>query len=156
MPDGSRVSDGSGVPDGAPNLQAAERVGVVLVGHGHTASQLLEAARGVLPPGSLDGVSAVDAGVGQTPQLERLICDVLDTADQGKGVLLLVDLLGSSPCSCGMRNAAEDGHRFAVVSGLNLAMLLKLGILDRGETDLAGLAEACADSGRKSVTTRFK
>lgn len=124
-------------------------VGVVLVGHGRTASELLAAAAGILGEGSLVGVQAVDAGHGQTPKLDEDLCRVLEDADEGAGVLLVVDLWGASPCSCARKQAA--GRRVVILSGLNLAMLLKLAALDRQRLDPEALARACADSGRRAV-----
>lgn len=127
-------------------------VGVVIVGHGSTASQLLEAARGIVGSGSLDDVVAVDAGAGQTPELAQRLVEVIAGADRGAGVLLVVDLLGASPCSCGLRGGA--GHALALLSGLNLAMLLKLANLDRRSLSPLELAAACAASAQRSVTIR--
>lgn len=134
------------MPDDARPSTVA--VGVVLVGHGDSASRLLEAAQAIVPEGLHDLV-AVDAGVGQSPELEQSLCDGIETADRGRGVLLIVDLLGSSPCRCGMQEAA--GHEVMTLSGLNLAMLLKLASIDRAELELADLAEACAESGRRAI-----
>lgn len=126
------------------------QVGVVILGHGESASRLLRAARDIVSSG-LDDLVAVDAGEGQTPELERTLCDVIAQADEGRGVLLLVDLLGSSPCACGRREGA--GRGLTTVGGLNLAMLLKLASLDRGALEPSELAAACVDSGRRAVAT---
>jgi len=67
-------------------------------------------------------------------------------------VLVLVDLLGASPCQCAQREGA--GHDVVVLSGLNLAMLLKLAVLDRHDKSPAELAEACAASGKNAVAVR--
>lgn len=127
-------------------------VGVVVVGHGCTASALLAAARGILGPQTLPDVVAVDAGEGETPDLSEAICAAIDTADQGRGVAILVDLVGASPCNCAQRQG--DGHEIGVVAGLNLAMLLKLAALDRRTLGPAELASACADTGQRAVTVR--
>lgn len=124
-------------------------VGVVLVGHGRSASELLFAAEGIVGADALTGVRAVDAGRGQTPNLGQELCDVIDEADEGAGVLVLVDLWGASPCSCVQREA--QAHRGAILAGLNLAMLLKLAALDRRALDVKALAQACAESGRRAV-----
>lgn len=136
-----------------PSVAAVPAVGVVLVGHGRTASELLEAAAGIVGPDALEGVRAVDAGKGQTPKLDDDLCGVLEAADEGAGVLLLVDLWGASPCSCAQKQAV--GRRVAILSGLNLAMLLKLAALDRRRVDPEALARACADSGRRAVDIRL-
>ncbi|MCA9638185.1 MAG: hypothetical protein KC420_19285 [Myxococcales bacterium] len=127
-------------------------VGVVIVGHGSTASQLLEAARGIVGGDALDDVVAVDAGAGQTPELAQRLFAEIGAADHGAGVLLVVDLLGASPCSCGLREGV--GHSLALLSGLNLAMLLKLASLDRASLGPTELAAACAASAQRSVTIR--
>ena len=129
--------------------EAPAQVGVALVGHGETASQLLAAARKILGPEAFEGVIAVDAGEGETPTFSELLCGVLNGVDQGAGVLVVVDLLGASPCQCATRQGA--GHELAVLSGLNLAMLLKLGNLDRRSMRPVELAKACAESVHRAV-----
>ena len=65
-------------------------------------------------------------------------------------MLLIVDLVGASPCNCALREAGE--HPIVTLSGLNLAILLKLASLDRTELDAVALASELARSGRRSVT----
>jgi mannose/fructose-specific phosphotransferase system component IIA len=131
-------------------VSGGARVGVALVGHGVTASQILAAARGILPSDdALVDVVAVDAGPGETPELGPTLCNAIEALDQGRGVLLMVDLLGASPYRCATREGT--GHDFAVLSGMNLAMVLKLATLDRTELDPFEIAKACADSGQRSV-----
>ncbi len=125
-------------------------VGVVLVGHGRSASALLGAAEGIVDPSALQGVIAVDAGAGEDADLRARMCDAVVAADHGVGVLMIADMFGASPCSCGIRMAS--GHPLSVVAGLNLAMLLKLATLDRAALTPAELATACSDSGRRAIT----
>ena len=127
----------------------ADPVGVVLVGHGRSASALLGAAEGIVGSEALPGVVAVDAGAGETSDLRVRMCDAVLAADQGAGVLMIADMYGASPCSCGIRMAA--GHPLVVLAGLNLAMLLKLATLDRAALAPAELAAACGDSGRRAI-----
>lgn len=124
---------------------------MLLVGHGDTASHLLAAARRIVTDG-LDGVEALDAWDGRTPELDARICDRIGSRDHGRGVLILVDLMGSSPCSCALAQAS--GHDVVVVAGLNIAMLLKLATVDRRQLDVHAIAEACAESGRRAVVVR--
>ncbi|MCR9162055.1 MAG: PTS sugar transporter subunit IIA [Nannocystaceae bacterium] len=125
-------------------------VGVVVVGHGETASHLLRAARGIVSAGSLDGVIALDAGVGDSNTFTATMCAALDDVDQGRGVLMLIDLMGASPCQCGRREGQD--HHVVLLSGLNLAMLLKLSSLDRDSATPESLAQACARSGQRAVS----
>lgn len=125
-----------------------------MIGHGNTASTMLEAARSIMPD-CLAGVVAVDAGCGQTPELRARICAAVNQVDEGRGILLLADLMGSSPCMCGLRESTgHSEHGLALVTGLNLAMLTKLAVADR-HADLCVLAEACADSARRSVCVKI-
>jgi mannose PTS system EIIA component len=149
------AADGNSAPDSELesrlDSQSGAKCGVVLIGHGHTPSALLEAARAIIPGDGLADVVAIDAGCGQTPELREKICAAIERVDEGRGILLLADLMGSSPCMCGINESA--GHGIAVVSGLNLAMLTKLAIADRRSSPRE-LAEACADSGRRSVIVK--
>ncbi len=123
-------------------------VGVVLVGHGRTASALLDAARGILGEGALPGAIAVDAGVGETAELKARLGAALAAADRGAGVLLVADVYGASPCSCGIREAAGP---LVVLSGLSLGVLLKLAVLDREEQGPEAIASACVESARRAL-----
>lgn len=125
-------------------------VGVVVVGHGETASHILRAAQGIVPVGSLDDVIPLDAGVGDSEAFSASMCTALDEVDQGRGVLMLIDLMGASPCQCGRREGRS--HHVVLLSGLNLAMLLKLSSLDRASATAEQLAEACAQSGQRAVS----
>jgi PTS system mannose-specific IIA component len=126
-----------------------EKIGVAVVGHGTTASQMLAAARAIAGADALPDVLAIDAGPGETPSLSDTMCDAIATADRGRGVLVLVDLLGASPCQCAQREAA--GHPLLVVAGVNLAMLLKMTHIDRSATELDELARLCADAGHRAI-----
>lgn len=130
-------------------MTAPDPVGVAVVGHGSTASTLLAAARGIAPAGSLDGVLAIDAGLGETPTFSEAMCAAIAKADRGRGVVVLVDLFGASPCKCAQREGL--GHAMVVVSGLSLAMLIKLTGLDRRRLALQEIADACAEAGRRAV-----
>lgn len=123
-------------------------VGVVLVGHGRSASALLEAARGVCGEAGLADVIAVDAGRGETEELRARLRAALTAVDRGAGVLLIADAYGASPCTCGIR---EAGTPPVVLSGLSFNILLKLASLDRAALGPEELARACADSARRAL-----
>lgn len=123
-------------------------VGIVLVGHGRSASALLEAARGVCGEAGLADVVAIDAGRGETDDLKKRLRAALDAVDRGAGVLMIADAYGASPCSCGIREAAAPP---VVLSGLSFNILLKLASLDRSTLSPEELARACADSARRAL-----
>ena len=124
-------------------------VGLVVVTHGGAADCLLQAVAGILGP--LAAAVPVSVSMNETfdETLERVerACDEVDT---GAGVVLLVDLQGSSPYQACM--AMMDGSRpVEVVCGVNLAMLLKLATIDRCEPRPPELAELLREVGRRSI-----
>ncbi|MFV8753306.1 PTS sugar transporter subunit IIA [Nannocystaceae bacterium ST9] len=129
------------------------KCGIVIIGHGNTATALLDAARQLIPGEGLADAIAIDAGAGKTPEFEARVVAAIEMVDEGRGILLIADLMGSSPCMCGMRESA--GHGLAVVTGLNLAMLAKLATLDR-RTSPRELADACADSVGRSICVKVR
>lgn len=147
MADGSTQS-----PTQAPRTVAADaKCGIVIIGHGSTASALLEAARALVPGDGLADVVALDAGAGKTPEFKARVCEAIERVEQGRGVLLIADLMGSSPCMCGLQSS--EGHGFALLTGLNLAMLTKLGLADRSRSPRE-LADDCADSVHRSICVK--
>ena len=131
--------------------RAAAKCGIVVIGHGKTASVLLAAARSIIPGEGLADVVAIDAGVGQTPELTERVCEAVESVDEGRGILLIVDLMGSSPCMCGLQHS--EGHGFALVTGLNLAMLTKLALVDRRSSPRE-LAATCSESVHRSICVK--
>ncbi len=124
-------------------------VGLVVVTHGGAADCLLDAVAGILGP--LPASVPVSVSMDETfdDTLERIgrACDLVDA---GAGVVILVDLQGSSPYQACM--AMLDGSRAAeVVCGVNLPMLLKLATIDRCEPRPPELAQLLRDVGRRSI-----
>ena len=70
--------------------------------------------------------------------------------DDGAGVLLLVDVYGSTPFNVAM-TMADGTHSAEVVSGVNLPMLLKVATLDRCTLSPAALAAELQECGRRSI-----
>lgn len=124
-------------------------VGVVVVTHGDAATEMLAAARSIV--GELRGTIAVGLPVGTEMQeiLTRL-AQACDAVDEGAGVLLLVDIHGSTPFNAAM--ALLDGTRPAeVLCGVNLPMLIKLATTDRRGKLPETLAEELRDVARRSI-----
>src|SRR6185369_11197636 len=124
-------------------------VGVVVVTHGTSGMCLLEAA------GSIVGTLVETAAVGVS--MEEPFDDVVHRIEQacgqvdsGAGVLILVDIHGSSPFQACM--AMVDGTRpLEIVCGVNLPMLIKLATVDRRELRPAEMAELLREVGRRSI-----
>lgn len=125
------------------------QVGVVVVTHQQAAACLVAAARAIV--GKLPGVTAEPFKVGED---FRVMVDRLSRAceevDQGAGVLLLVDVHGSSPFHAAM--SMLDGTRLAeVLCGVNLPMLIKMATINRSLTTPMTLAEDLREAGRRSI-----
>ena len=129
-------------------------VGVVVVTHGQLAAELLNAAEMIV--GDLPHFAAVSIGwhddVGQArEEIARAIQRVREKAggseSQG-GVLVLADMFGGTPANLGVTFLEKD--KVEVITGLNLAMLMKLA-RPLKETDLLTLARDIREQGRNAI-----
>jgi len=130
------------------------RVGVVVVTHGQLAAELLNAAEMIV--GDLPHFAAVSIGwhedvEGAREEIGRAIARVREkagTPEQPAGVLVLADMFGGTPANLGVTFLETD--KVEVVTGLNLAMLMKLA-RPLKETDLLTLAREIRDQGRNAI-----
>ena len=73
-----------------------------------------------------------------------------DTVDRGDGVLLMVDMFGSTSSTLALSLLAD--RNVEVLTGVNLAMVLRA-MLNRKDTDLKTLSEDVLQYGRRNVTS---
>ena len=98
-------------------------IGIVIVAHGGLAREYLAAVEHVV--GKQQGFIAISvAAECDRDEKQREICDAADAVDQGDGVVVVVDMFGSSPSnlSMGACNCAER----QILYGANLPVLVKL------------------------------
>jgi PTS system mannose-specific IIA component len=130
------------------------KVGVVVVTHGQLAAELLNAAEMIV--GDLPHFAAVSIGwhddvdqareqIGQA--IERVRAKVA-TAERPGGVLVLTDMFGGTPANLGVTFLETD--KVEVITGLNLAMLMKLA-RPLKEMDLLTLARDIREQGRNAI-----
>ncbi len=120
-------------------------IGIVLIGHERIASEMLSAMEHVV--GKQPLIETLDVHDGQTPdELTRCLQAKIRACDLGKGVLLLADMFGGTPCNIAM-GCLQAGH-VEVVSGFNLPLLIKAATLRNKQTELEALAEQVVESGR--------
>jgi PTS system mannose-specific IIA component len=113
-------------------------VGIVVVGHGRLATEMLHTLESVLGP--VEAVEAVETRTGDTGDAIRAdIRGATERVDQGQGVIILTDMLGDTPTNQSLAIARETGAE--VVAGVNMPILIKLTTARRGmgATDLARL-----------------
>ena len=110
-------------------------IGLVLIGHTRIASEMKRALEFVVGEQVL--MEAVDATEDMTPEsLAEKLHQKIRSCDIGKGVLVLADMFGGTPCNVAM-GALEPG-RVEVVSGFNLPLLIKAVSM---RTQVAGVSE---------------
>ena len=122
-------------------------IGVVVVTHGQLATELLNAAEMIV--GDLPRFQAVSIGWHDDVTVAHAaIAAAIAKVDAGAGVLLLTDMFGGTPSNLAM--AFLDAGRLEVVTGVNLAMLIKLA---RGteERDLLAQARGLCEHGRAAI-----
>ncbi len=120
---------------------------ILLLTHDGIGAGLLNTVRymlGELPAGV--EAMAVDSDAA-TEDLERRANDLLHRLDGGDGVLILTDLVGSTPANLADRLAT--GPRVRAVAGLNLPMLVKA--LNYGHLPPAELAAKAVEGGRDGI-----
>ena len=98
-------------------------IGIVIVAHGGLAKEYLAAAEHVL--GKLKNIEAIPTAAEVDREAKQAeICEAADRVDQGDGVVVVVDMFGSSPSNLAMKACAGGGRR--IMYGANLPMLVKL------------------------------
>ena len=130
------------------------KVGVVVVTHGQLAAELLNAAEMIV--GDLPHFTAVSIGWHDDVDLAReeigraieRVRERVATPEQPGGVLVLADMFGGTPANLGVTFLESD--KVEVITGLNLAMLMKLA-RPLKETDLLTLAREIRDQGRHAI-----
>lgn len=122
--------------------------------HGQLAAELLNAAEMIV--GDVPHFTAVSIGwhedVDQAREeigraIERVRARA-GTPEEPAGVLVLTDMFGGTPANLGVTFLEAD--KVEVITGLNLAMLMKLARPPK-ETDLLTLARDIREQGRNAI-----
>jgi len=121
-------------------------VSVLLVTHGNIGESLLDAAEQIL--GSLPlQTDALSVSSRIEPEVLSAIAKrKIEQLDQGHGILIMTDLYGATP-----HNIAKhlSNHHIAVVSGLNLSMLLRT--MNYCDCDLDSLSHIAETGGHVGI-----
>mgnify|MGYP003353779220 CR=1 FL=1 len=122
-------------------------IGMVLVTHGHLASEFRAALEHVVGPQK----QLIAISIGPEDDMERRRADIIEAiheADSGEGVVLLTDMFGGTPSNLAI--SVMDGQKTEVVAGINLPMLIKLASV-RGECNLENAVAQAQEAGRKYI-----
>lgn len=111
---------------------SAPSVGVVVVGHGRFAAEMVETLLSVV--GDVDGIEGVacrpDA---ESEMIREAILQAVERVDEGVGCIVFTDMLGDTATNASLEVAKlRDGVE--VVAGVNMPMLVKLTTSRTGST----------------------
>lgn len=94
-------------------------------------------------------MKALSVGNDPSPeQLAELGCSYAKELNNGKGVLVLTDMIGSTPCNVAQKIKATD-IQVKVISGVNLPILFR--ILNYPELELDVIARNAINAGREGI-----
>jgi PTS system mannose-specific IIA component len=122
-------------------------VGIVVVGHGRLAEEMVRTLEDVLGP--LDGLASVATSYDDGPdEIRSRIASAVRGVDCGDGAIIVTDMLGDTPTNLSIAVARETGAE--VVAGVNMPILVKL-TTARGEMDARSLARFIQRYGQEHI-----
>ena len=127
-------------------------IGLILICHGNLGAELLRTAEGIV--GSIEGVRTIsNVGIAPETVTERLR-EAIDSFDDPSGILLMVDLFGSScwrvAMTCTASTPKDSTVPIAVLSGMNLGTVLSFS-QKRQTMQFRELAEAMATDAQRGI-----
>jgi mannose PTS system EIIA component len=122
-------------------------VGIVVVGHGRLAEEMVQTLEGVLGP--LEGVVSVPTSFSDSAEAIRArVEEAVRRADTGSGVVIATDMLGDTPTNQSLAVARQTGAE--VVAGVNMPILIKL-TTARSQMDAHTLARFIQRYGQEHI-----
>lgn len=123
-------------------------VGLLIISHNGIGASIYGTASFMIKDNPLN-VKLLSANRESDPDelLESAIL-LLRELDQGDGILVMTDLLGSTPSNIAHR--LHEHAKVKIVTGLNLSMLIR--VLNYPDLDLSGLTEKAYSGGIDGVT----
>ncbi len=123
-------------------------IGVLIVTHYRLAEEFLQALRLIV--GEVPHFRAIGLDPNASPdEMRTRIEKSLRDVDQGRGVLIIVDMFGGTPSNLCLAFLDED--RVEVVTGANLPMLVKIARVDE-KMPLHDVAELALEYGRRNIS----
>jgi len=120
-------------------------LGIVIITHGNLAAELLSAVQHIV--GIQSHIKTVCIGPNDDmDQRRNEITAAIKSVDLGKGVVLVTDMFGGTPCNLALAHLKKD--KVEVLAGANLPSLIKL-IGLRTDASLDKAVTEAIKSGRK-------
>ncbi len=124
-------------------------IAIITITHGQFGQELLRTAQDIA------GRQEAVAGLSVTPEmgsadLGKALQETLDRLHTGDGALVLVDMLGGTPCNTALLHT--KGQPVEVLTGINLYMVLS-SFTNRGKMDLKALAAKVTEDGRRAIVS---
>lgn len=123
-------------------------IGMVLVTHGHLATEFRSALEHVVGPQR----QIATITIGPEDDMDNRRQDILDavaSVDSGDGVVVLTDMFGGTPSNLAI--SVMNGAKVDVIAGINLPMLIKLASVRESETLERAVVRA-QEAGRKYIS----
>lgn len=122
-------------------------VGILIISHNGIGAAILGTANFMIKDSPVE-IKVLTASRDCEPDdLLLTASDIVTELDQGDGVLILTDLIGSTPSNIAAR--LTDQGNIKVVCGLNLSMLIR--VMNYHSLDLEKLAEKALSGGLDGV-----
>lgn len=122
-------------------------IGIVLVGHGRLAQELVETLEHVV--GQQSQLASVNFLPNDDIEAKREeILEAVRNVENGQGVVILTDMFGGTPSN--LAHSLLDGRNVEIVAGMNLPLLIKLSSVRKTEKIHEAVLLA-QESGRKYI-----
>lgn len=124
-----------------------DKIGGVIISHGHVANELLAAAEAVV--GDLGHMASVSIGWADDVDMAKAEIErAIERVSNGRGVLLMTDMFGGTPTNIAAM-FLESGE-VELLTGVNLPMVIKAATLD-GDGSLSDLAKEVEQEGKSAI-----
>lgn len=121
-------------------------INIVIVSHGDLGDALIRATEMITGP--TEHLFSVSLLPDESPEGFGEKLAMASQEIEGEETLVLIDLLGGTPCNVAVRQVLKGNVE--CVTGVNLPMLLEL-VMSRDDASLPELAEAIAQAGREAI-----
>jgi PTS system mannose-specific IIA component len=128
--------------------EGSQMIGILVVSHGRLAAELLLSAEVIA--GRLEGFEALCLDWSDDQEhVETKIREAVARVDRGRGVLILTDMFGGTPCNVA-RSFQEPG-KVEILTGVNLPMVLRLACRVEEDKSLSEFARWLQGKAQRSI-----